>query len=254
MRVVTNQKLVDRNRRIATWLFLATLVVLVGGFILINYSVFTGSAPPGVIIILQALLLPVALALTLVSVRMTNHWARKPYPEEVFDESVKGLSRKSILYHYYHFPARHVLIAPQGVFAIVTRWHDGKFSVDDEDQWKTHKNAFLRVFSLMRMDGIGNPTDEARQAAEHVQEQLAEIAPDVEVQPLILFINSNADLEIGDVSVPVLYADDKVKPNLTDHLRSLNKQTDSKNKGNQKATLPLTDEQIEAFEARTIDA
>ena len=40
MEIFTNTKLVKRNQQIATWLFLGTLAILIGGFIFINYSFF----------------------------------------------------------------------------------------------------------------------------------------------------------------------------------------------------------------------
>jgi hypothetical protein len=76
MRVVMNKKLAERNRRIATYFFLATLVLLIGGFIFVNYSLFTGEIATTLITLLQCLILPVAFLLTIFSVRMTNIWAR----------------------------------------------------------------------------------------------------------------------------------------------------------------------------------
>lgn len=249
MRVVTNKKLAKRNRRTATYLFLATLGLLIGGFIFINYSLFTNTAPASEIIVLQALVLPAALVFTLVSVRQTNLWARRPYPEDAIEEGLKGLSRKSILYSYYHFPARHILIAPQGVFAIVTRWHDKKYS-NAGDKWKTQQNIVSRWFSAFRMDGVGNPTRDAERAARHVKSILDDIAPDVEVYPLVVFTDPAVELDLEDPEVPVLYADDKQKPNIKAYLREMNKEQSDKQK--QKSNMPLTDEQIEAFEEATI--
>lgn len=249
MRVVTNKKLARRNRRTANYLFLATLVLLVGGFIFINYSLFTNTAPSNEIIIAQALVLPFALVFTLVSVRQTNLWARRPYPEDALEEGLKGVSRKSILYSYHHFPARHVLIAPQGVFAIVTRWHNKKYT-NSGDTWQTRQNIIARSFSAFRMDGVGNPTVDAERAAAHVRKLLQDIAPDVEVHPLIIFTDTEAELELDDPKVPVLFADDKHKPNIKTYLRDMNKNQSDKQK--QQSTMPLTDEQIEAFEAATI--
>ncbi|MGB1288493.1 MAG: hypothetical protein ACPG7F_18305, partial [Aggregatilineales bacterium] len=139
MRVVTNRKLVKRNRQLATYLFLGTFVALVGGFIFINISFFNEdiAADDASLLLLQSLILPVAFILTLFSVRMTNLWARQPYPEKAIEEGLKGLSKKSILYNYYHIPARHVLICPQGVFAIVTRWHNGSYTAEGT-KWKSH--------------------------------------------------------------------------------------------------------------------
>jgi hypothetical protein len=249
MRIVTNQKLVKRNRQIATYLFLATLVLLIGGFIFINYSFFTGEEITTVILLLQALMLPAAFILTLFSVRMTNLWARQPYPDEAIAEGLKGLSKKSILYNYYHFPARHILIAPQGVFVLVTRWHEGQFSVEG-DRWKTKKGGFSRLFSAMRMDGVGEPTLDAQKAVKHAKKLFADIAPDIEVKPLIVFVSPKAELEIKEPVVPVFYIDDKQEPNLTEFMRELNRE--QKDNLQQKAKLPLTDKQISTFEALTL--
>lgn len=249
MRVVTNRKLVKRNRQLTTWLFLATLAILVGGFIFINYTFFTGNAPANWLILVQALALPTAFTLTIFSVRMTNNWARQPYPEEAIKDGLKGISKSSILYNYYHFPAKHILIAPQGVFAITTRWHDSEFTVED-DVWKSHKGAVSRLFSAMRMDGIGNPTRDAERAADHVQNILDDIAPDVEVEPLIIFVNEKAEINIHGTSVKVLFTDEKQEPSLSEFMRELNRQ--QKDNIQKKSTLPLTDEQISAFEAATL--
>lgn len=249
MRIVTNQKLVKRNRQMTNYLFLATLVLLIGGFIFVNYSFFTGQDPNSLLLVLQALLIPMAFILTLLSVRMTNLWARQPYPEEAIAEGLKGLSKKSILYNYYHFPARHLLIAPQGVFVIITRWHEGRFT-NDGNRWKTHKNAFSRLFSAMRMDGVGEPTLDAERAAQHAKKLLANVAPDIEVTPIIVFVSPKAELELSEPEVPVFYVDDKREPNLTEYMRNLNRE--QKDDIQQKARLPLTDEQIADFEAATL--
>jgi hypothetical protein len=250
MRIVKNEKLASRNRRITTYLFLATMVILIGGFVLVNYSLFTGEVPAPELVFLQALSLPVAFILTLVSVRMTNTWARRPYPDEAIQEGLKGLSKKSIIYHYYHFPARHVLIAPQGIFAIITRWHGDRFTYNGK-RWITHKSAISRFFSAIRMDGVGDPIGDATRAAEHLAAILKPIAGDVEVQPVIVFLDPRAEVEVTEESpVPIVFADDKREPNLTNLLRDLNRSQKSGNQ--QRVILPLTDEQIEQFERVTI--
>lgn len=249
MKSVVNRKLANRNRRLAGWMFLLTLAALIGGFIFVNMSLFTQEVPSSILLLLQILVLPLVFILTIISVRLTNNWARRPYPEDAIEGGAKGLSNKSIIYHYYHNPARHVLITPQGVFAIVTRWHDGRFSVE-KDRWRTHRSGIARFFSFLRMDGIANPTREAERAATHVRKLLKSIAPDVEVQPLIIFVDPRAEVDVKESDIPILYADEKQKPNLTSYLREVNRE--QKEAGQQHSSLPLTQDQIEAFEAATI--
>lgn len=245
MRSLSNTKLATRNRKLTTYLFLGTIAVLLGSFFFINQSLFTGQQDTVLTVILQVISLPIAFVLTLMSVRMTNLWAREPRPEKAIENGLKGLSKKSVIYHYYHIPARHVLIAPQGVFAITTRWHTGQHVVNG-DNWNTKQNVISRAMSGIRMDGLGNPTRDALKAAEHVKNLLADIAPDVDVTPVIVFVDQNVELDITDPVVPVLYANPKKKPNLTDYLREINRDN------NNKSDMPLTPEQIQAFEDKTI--
>lgn len=249
MRIVTNKKLVKRNRQIASWLFLGTFALLIGGFIFINYTFFTGTTPQAWLILVQAITLPVALILTIYSVRMTNLWGREPYPDKAIEEGLKGISKKSVLYNYYHMPARHILIAPQGVFAITTRWHEGEFTLEG-DKWTSHKGTMSRFFSAMRMDGVGDPMKDAENAAKHVQKLFEDSGTDIEVKPLIIFVSEKIEIDITDPTIDVLFTNEKQKPNLSEYMRELNRQ--QKDNMQQKVMLPLTDEQIEAFEDATL--
>jgi len=254
MRVVTNKKLARRNRQLTTYLFFGTFAALILGFIFINSSLVTGETPDTLVIAAQAAVLPIAFILTIISVRMTNLWARTPRPEDAIEEGLKGLSNKSVLYNYYHFPARHVLICPQGVFAIVTRWHDQKFTIK-EDKFVSRRNIISKFFSSLRFDGVGKPFRDAEYARDRVNRMLEEIAPDVEVKPLIVFVDPSAELEFeGKLKTPVLYADPKRKPNLKSYMREEKRRINSEQGDAKNADLmPLTDEQIEAFEQATIE-
>jgi hypothetical protein len=242
MRVETNERLAHRNRQIAQYLFFATFGILILGLLVINQQASTISQDNVLLItILQTAILPVAFITTIISVRMTNLWVRQPRPEVVIREGLKGLSNKSVLYNYYHFPARHVLVCPQGVFAIVTRFQDGQFTVD-RDHWTSHKSAVRRLAGIFRFDGMGNPTADAQRAAAKVQAQLQSIAPGVEVHPLIVFVDPKADVTIKSSTVPVAYPLGKKPPILKDILRDVGK--DSR--------MSLTPEQIRAFEEATL--
>jgi hypothetical protein len=225
MRIETNTALVKRNKRLATVMFFISMAVLIGGFFLItatqglaaqsnNDGNFLASS------LLSTLVLPASLICTIFSVRLTNLWLRQPRPEEAIKEGLKGISRRSTLYSYYHFPARHVLIAPQGVFAIVTRFQEGKFSVEG-DKWKTAGGALTAVTRFFRQDHIANPTHDAERAAAYVQKMLDSKMPGLHVQPLVIFVDPRAQVEAVNPAVPVLYADERKQPNLRDYLREI---------------------------------
>lgn len=242
MRTEVNDKLVKRNRRIAQWLFFVSFGVLIAAFLVTNQQALDPTAPTSTLsLLLSSLVLPLGLVATLASVRMTNMWIRQPRPELALREGLKGLSNRSVLYSYYHNPARHVLICPQGVFAIITRFQEGSYTVRG-DKWITHGgplNAIMRVF---RQDGIGDPNYDAERAVAHLGKILGPIAPGVQIRPLVVFVDPRARFTLEQPALPVLYASPKLEPNLKDFLRD-----QSKN-----GALTLTAEQIEQFEAATL--
>lgn len=242
MRVETNEKLVRRNRRIAQYMFFASFGIPVIGLFLINQQAATPTSQSLIVgFVIPLLVLPAAYIITMLSVRMANLWVRQPRPEVAIPEGLKGVSNKSVFYSYYHLPARHVLVTPQGVFALVTRFQEGQFAVDG-DQWMTRKSALGRVFGIFRMDSIGNPTEDAQKAARYVTKLLEPIAPEVTVQPVIVFVDPRAQVNVVKTDVPVLYASSKRDPSLKDYVRGLAKEN----------RASLTPEQIEAFEEATL--
>lgn len=251
MRVETNQRLVDRNRKFATYLFFFSFAVLVVGLLVINPTLLGGQVDTSILsLILPIIVLPVAFITTMYSVRMTNLWVRQPRPEEAIRENLKGIGSKSVLFNYYHFPARHVLIAPSGVYAMVTRWQGGgprgrtAYFVNEGEQWRTNRGLLVRLFSILRFDSLGNPTEDARKAAAYVQSLLADIAPGVQVQPLIVFVDPNVQVDLRNPAVPVAFTSNRQPPSLKDFVRG-------KQRPNV-ATMPMTPEQIEAFTRKTL--
>lgn len=242
MRIETNQALIERNKKISQYAFFFSLIILAAGFVATNARFLFPNTDPNALVIIEFLMpiviLPIAFGSTLFSVRMTNLWIRQPRPDKALEENLKGMGNKAVLYNYYHFPARHVLIAPQGVFAIVTRFQQGTFTVNG-DRWQTQRSLIARFFSVFRMDGIGNPTRDAQAAAEHIKKVLEPIAPGVPVQPIVLFVDPGVKLTINQPAVPVVNVLTRLQPNFKDYLKTLPK------------TNPLTPQQITAFEEAT---
>lgn len=244
MRIETNHRLVRRNRRLAQYLFFFSIAVLIGSFIYVNSQALGGRLPePGSLeatlsLLLPALVLPFGVISSMISVRMTNNWIRQPRPEDALQAGLKGLSNKSVLYNYLHMPLRHLLICPQGVFAITTRFQNGSYRVDGE-RWKTEESVFGTLTRFFRRDGIGQPASEARHQATRIQELLPE---GIRVRPLIVFVDPTVSLVVNDSPVPVLHADSKREPNIRDYLRSIPPEE----------RQSLTSAQIRDFETATL--
>jgi len=245
MRVETNEALIKRMKRLSQYLFFGSFGVLVIWLITSTQQVANAGSTQNyfVSIVLPSILLPAAFISSMISVRFTNLWVRSPRPEEAIRQQLKGISNKSVLYNYYHIPARHVLISPQGVYAIVTRFQDGYFTVNG-DKWVSHKNALSRFFSIFRFDAVGNPTADAMRAVNHVQSMLTAIVPSVTVHALIVFVDARVRVDIeGDITVPVVFASEDHQPTLKDFLR------DEAQRLTKEKRKSLTPEQIQAIDA-----
>ncbi|MCY4010151.1 MAG: nuclease-related domain-containing protein [Anaerolineaceae bacterium] len=238
MRVITNSQLVTRNRRLATYLFIFALGFLILSFVLTgNFIQPEDERIASLLPIVSFIVLPLALVSALISSKMTNQWLRRPRPEEEIPANLKGFSERSALFSYYHFPARHVLVCPQGIFAIITRYQEGYYRVSG-NSWGSRRSILGRILGFFRMDGIGNPTEDARRAAQQLQRSVDRLVADVPVQPLIVFISERARLEIEKPAVPVLRAQSKLEPSLSTYLRDVRKQLTA---GKEDLLLPATD-------------
>ncbi|MFC1959637.1 hypothetical protein ACFLYO_02895 [Chloroflexota bacterium] len=234
MRVVINKKRVSRNRKIAQYAFFITLGILVLGLFVTN------AAPTNPILFFSpVIVLPVAIIATLFSVRMANLWLREPRPEVIFKNGLKGLSSRSVLYHYV-FDARHVLISPEGVFTFTVRQQDGYFTVNGNN-WRKRGGIFSKFTTLFRQDMLGKPDQDAAKDQAAIQALIDQVAPDsgITVEAVILFTSENATVEVTDSDYPVIYADPKNKPNLKTFFRDAKKR---------ETNASLDQEQIEALE------
>jgi hypothetical protein len=216
MRVVINKKKVARNKQIAQYAFFITLAFLILGLFVTN------AAPTNPLLFFAPLVvLPVALAATIFSVRMANLWLREPRPENVFDQNLKGLSSRSVLYHYL-LPARHVLVTPHGVFAFAIRQQEGDFVINGS-KWQKKGGALSKFLTFFRQDNVGRPDLDVQDEVARAQKFIDEIAPDskVQVEPVIVFTSPLANLEIVESAIPIYNADPKQKPNLKTFIKEI---------------------------------
>lgn len=214
MRVVINEAQIERNRKISHILFFISLAGMGGGF-------FLTWTRPNEFTNVSCFILPILLFLTLTSVRMANTWIREPRPVDVLSSALKGLGQKYTIFHYL-LPAPHVLVGPEGVFAITTIWQERSYKVKGQ-KWYGDQGLLRKINGYMRQDLVGNPFREAQFHAQQVQQLVNKVAPEsgVEVQPLVVFIHPNAEVDLEDPILPVLYADPKKKPNFRQYLREL---------------------------------
>ncbi len=236
MRVLVNEPVIRRKRSIAQYAFFATLALLVLGIIVTNS---TNTSNP-LLLWAPMIVLPVSIFATIFSVKMANKWLREPQPPQALEQGLKGLSSRSVVYHY-HLPAEHVLVTPNGVFSFTIRGQEGRFHVNGT-KWRKEGGMLSKVLLFFRQDQVGNPHRDAERDAERVQALLDKAAPNsgIKVQPIIVLTSPMSELvEVNDSLIPVVHADNKKKPNLKQAMRDYKKNTEAP---------PLTDDQIAALE------
>lgn len=196
MRVSSNDVMIKRRSRIGMYASLAGLAVLVVGMI-------ASFRPQYLWVSLGAILIGFILA------QYGNYslrrWGRSPRPDQVLAGAMKGFDDR---YHFYAWslPAPYVLLTPGGVYSFVTRDQTGQITVSGS-QWRTKFNIG-RILLLFAQEGLGNPTRDAVDNAERLDKWIRSDAPDVsvDVQPVIVFIDERAQLQINEPAVPVLNA------------------------------------------------
>jgi hypothetical protein len=136
----------------------------------------------------------------------TRRFGRSPRPDERIAKELKGFDDRYSL-HVYSTPASFVFLGPSGIYTFAVREHGGKI-VNTGDKWQ-HKGSRLNFLLAFSNEGIGNPSADAIEDAARVKKFLAEQDPDtaVDVQPLVLMANPNAQLELKSPVVPVIKPD-----------------------------------------------
>ena len=196
MKIVTNQKLITRNRRIGQFTVYASLIVLIGGFI-----ASLQPNPDMLSLAFGAMIL--GLILSQVGTYYSNRFVRSPRPDEAIVENLKTLEDKYTLY-IYSTPVPFLLVSPQGIWVLTTSMVDGKV-VYEKNRWR-HKggNWFLKLFS----EGLGRPDIEIASQLDDIKKKFTKELPDItlpEIQAALVILNPKTEIEnVADAPYPTI--------------------------------------------------
>jgi hypothetical protein len=218
MRVVTNEAFIQRRRQIAQISFFASMAILVIFFVLSFNNQDAQLAFYFNCVVTPALFLGIIFA-----VRLSNAWIREPVPWKALPEGLKGISTDSVLYHYI-FPAQHLLVTTNGVFALYPIVFDRAIVVEDNNF--SIAGGFGGVLlSFLRQENLGNPIRDIQKQAEATQNIIDDVLgeTDIVIQPVIVFTHPNANVTLkGDEGeVPVTFALAKQSPTLKEYIKGL---------------------------------
>jgi hypothetical protein len=193
MNIITNNKLIKRNARIAQFSMFGGLAVLAGGM-LISFRY-----PELFNISLVALV--IGFILSQVGIYFSNRWGRRPRPDELLDQGLKGLDDKYTIYHH-SAPVSHLLVGPAGLWVLMPYHQRGTISYTNGRWRQKGGNLYLKIFA---QEGLGRPDLEYMGEVERLQKFFEKHMPEEDSPPIkaaLVFTNPDAVIEISEDADP----------------------------------------------------
>jgi hypothetical protein len=197
MKIVTNTKLIQRNRRIGQILSLGSLAVLgVGLYIsfrpeLLSYSFIA---------------LIIGFMISQIGIYFGNRWGRSPRPDEQLTSALKGLDDKYTLYHYTA-PVSHLLVGPSGLWVLLPYNQTGVITYQ-KGRWKQKGGSlYLKVFA---QESMGRPDMDVKSSLEDIQKFVNKELGDMEKPPIqaaVVFTNPKVEVKAPEAPIPTLEVD-----------------------------------------------
>ena len=195
MQQYINSAKVKRNARIAR-------ILSFGGLAVMGLGLLISFRPPYRTELVLGLFL-VGIVASQIGLPMRNRWDRRPRVDEILDGALKGLDRRFAIFHY-SLGARHILVCPGGVFAVIPRVENGLISYSDGSWTRTtNKAGLLRRAGTRRLRGIES------EIASEVDRAGSRLNLPFAVRPFIVFLHAGAEMDIRE------------SPELATHLKKL---------------------------------
>ncbi|MGE5461850.1 MAG: hypothetical protein ACM3PS_00745 [Syntrophothermus sp.] len=198
MKIIKNEKLIQRNGRIGVWMSLAALAVLGLGMYIsfIRQDLF--------IYALVALLL--GFTMTQIGMYLGNRYSRKPRPDEKLDAGLKGLPGDYTLYHYTT-PAPHVLVGPSGVW-LLKPYHQHGQVVFRKNRYQMSGGGFVQSYMrIFGQESLGRPEYEIEKEAQSLRKRLAKGMDESripEFKPVLVFTSEAVEIDAEGADIPAV--------------------------------------------------
>jgi hypothetical protein len=191
MKIVSNNKLIQRNKKIGQ-------ITTIGSLVILGIGLYFSFAHPEQIQITFGALL-VGFIMTQIGSYYSNRWTKSPRPDEIIGKSLKGLEEKYTLYHYVS-GISHMLVGPIGLLALVPISVPGTISYDEKRKRfkQAGGNAFMKIFG---QESIGRPELDARYSIEDIEKYLNKNFSEIEFpEPTAIIVFTNPKATLGDLS------------------------------------------------------
>jgi len=198
MKIIKNEKLIERNGKIGQWTSLAALGVL-------GLGMYISFAKPE-LFIYSVICLLVGFIMTQVGMYMGSRWGRSPRPDEQLDSGLKGLHSEFNMYHYSS-PVSHLLVGPSGVWVILPYHQRGSISFE-KNRWKMKGGGFLQAYMrIFGQENLGRPDLDAENEARTLHKFFAKQMDESkipEIKPVLVFTTDEVELDAGDSPIAAM--------------------------------------------------
>ncbi|MCB2203060.1 hypothetical protein KQH56_03555 [bacterium] len=188
MKLVINEKLINRNKKIGNVMSIAGIAILIGGLV-----VSFNPTPAKTIISFAALI--VGFIVSQASTFFINRFGREPRYDEVVADNLNKLNNDYTLY-VYSSPVPMLLVGPQGLWVPVPVSASGEIYYDKK--WKQHGGSFL--LKLFGQENIGKPEVDVESNEKALNEFFRKNLPDMDAPTMSsVLVSMNPNAGIGDV-------------------------------------------------------
>lgn len=201
MKITINEPLIRRNKKIGQICTIASLIVLAGGLVLSFQKPTSILFTDSLTLSFAALIL--GFVLSQIGIFYSNRWGRSPRPDEMINQSLKGLDDQYSLIHYQS-PASHLLIGPSGIWTLLPYYQGGTITFSKGRYHQKGGGFFMKLFG---QENLGRPELEAEGQISDIRRQLEKrMEPDAipPIQAALIFTNPKATLEVEESPYPVI--------------------------------------------------
>jgi hypothetical protein len=150
------------------------------------------------------LALLLGFVLSQVGIYYSNRYSRKPRPDELIDQALKGMDKKYALYHYLT-PATHLLVGPSGLWVLLPYYQRGTITFS-KGRWRQQGGGLLyQYLKLFAQEGLGRPDMDVANQTNALKSYLQKRLPEEslpEIQAALVFTNPKAQIAIPEDENP----------------------------------------------------
>ena len=162
MKIVTNHKMIRRNKKIGQYTTIGSLAILALGFIIsLNQNISSNDYFYSLIALVGGFIL------SQVGIYFSNRWGRSPRPDEVLAAGLKGLEDKYTLYSYMT-AVPNLLVGPAGIWILSTYTQPGLITYDSvKKKWHQRGGNFL--LKIFGQESLGRPEQDTYSLVQEFQ-------------------------------------------------------------------------------------